>query len=228
MEIWSHRGNPGPENSLAAFEAAYNQGIRNFETDIQVTRDGIIVLSHDSHTGRVSDRRLEIGTVSFAELNESPIGSQEPWGTLDELVSSFPQVNISIDLKSDSAVPAVLAWLKGRNYDKLTFGSFKGSRIAALRKHYPWLQTALTPGEITSVMLGRSLKVKEYWGIRQAMVPESFRGIRIIREKFVEDCHKENIEVHVWVVNSLADATRLRSIGVDGIVTDNYMLFVNQ
>ena len=54
MQIWSHRGNPGPENSLAAFDAAHKIGVRNFETDIQVTKDGVIVLAHDPHTGRVA------------------------------------------------------------------------------------------------------------------------------------------------------------------------------
>lgn len=56
MIIWSHRGNPGPENSLAAFDAVHKLGIRNFETDIQVTKDGVIVLSHDPHTGRLAEQ----------------------------------------------------------------------------------------------------------------------------------------------------------------------------
>jgi glycerophosphoryl diester phosphodiesterase len=85
MQIWSHRGNPGPENSLAAFDAAHKIGVRNFETDIQVTKDGVIVLAHDPHTGRVAQQKLIISQIDFAQLNEATnkIAAHEPWGTLD-------------------------------------------------------------------------------------------------------------------------------------------------
>lgn len=227
MQIWSHRGNPGPENSLAAFDAAHKIGVRNFETDIQVTKDGVIVLAHDPHTGRVAQQKLIISQIDFAQLNEATnkIAAHEPWGTLDELVASYPDVNISIDLKSDAAVPAVLRWLKGRNYDNLIFGSFRHSRVVELRAAYPWLNTSLTPVEVSRVMLGQSLNRNGYWGTKKAMVPESFKGLGIVKERFVDRCHDEDIEVHVWVVNSLTQAERLEKIGVDGIVTDNCHLF---
>ena len=57
------------------------------------------------------------------------------------------------------------------------------------------------------------------------MVPENFKGLGIVKERFVDRCHEEDIEVHVWVVNSLTQAERLEKIGVDGIVTDNCHLF---
>lgn len=228
MQIWSHRGNPGPENSLAAFDSVYKIGIRRFETDIQVTKDGVIVLSHDAHTGRVARQRQRIRHTHFAELNKetSLIASQEPWCSLDELVASFPDVIISIDLKSDESVPAILRWLKGRNYDNLIFGSFRHSRVMELRSVYPWLNTSLTPLEVSQVMLGIPISRKRCWGITRAMVPENFKGLGIVKDSFVDRCHEVDIEVHVWVVNSLAQRDRLQKIGVDGIVTDDCELFL--
>lgn len=228
MIIWSHRGNPGPENSLAAFDAVHKLGIRNFETDIQVTKDGVIVLSHDPHTGRLAEQKLAINKTSYVDLNrhENWISLQEPWGTLDELVASFPDVNISVDLKSDDSVPAILNWLRGRKTDNLIFGSFRHSRVIELRTAFPRLNTALTPLEVSQIMIGKSLSRKQNWDFRKAMVPENFKGLRITKDTFVNRCHESNIQVHVWVVNSLAQRDYLQKIGVDGIVTDDCHLFI--
>jgi len=47
MIIWTHRGNPGPENTLDAFKQAWKDGMCHFETDIHATSDGVLVLAHD-------------------------------------------------------------------------------------------------------------------------------------------------------------------------------------
>ena len=58
MIVWTHRGNPGPENTLEAFSEAYKNGVRYFETDLHATKDGHLFLMHDKNLIRVWVRTL--------------------------------------------------------------------------------------------------------------------------------------------------------------------------
>ena len=57
VEIVGHRAFKGkyPENTLLAFEKAYAAGADVIETDLQMTSDGMVVVNHDSDTGRMWD-----------------------------------------------------------------------------------------------------------------------------------------------------------------------------
>jgi len=68
--VTAHRGNSGefPENTLAAIRSAAALGADWIEIDVLATRDGVLVASHDTTTGRAGDRDLEIARSTYAEL----------------------------------------------------------------------------------------------------------------------------------------------------------------
>ena len=68
--VTAHRGNSGecPENTLQAFESAIALGADWIETDLYVTKDSQLVISHDRDTGHTGDRRLSITNSTYAEL----------------------------------------------------------------------------------------------------------------------------------------------------------------
>ena len=57
IRLFSHRGGrmEHDENTLSAFQASYDAGYRGFETDIRMTRDGALVITHDSSLERTTD-----------------------------------------------------------------------------------------------------------------------------------------------------------------------------
>src|SRR5690606_4629777 len=65
-----HRGASGhkTENTLAAFELASNLGAETWELDTQLTRDGVVVVSHDDHLQRVFGKDVHISELSADEL----------------------------------------------------------------------------------------------------------------------------------------------------------------
>ena len=219
MIIWTHRGNPGVENTLAGFTQAWDAGIRHFETDIHLTKDGVIVLSHDPDISRLSNSSKAINELTFDELQQFPIEGAHSWATLDELVSTFPDAHISIDLKCDEVVIPFTDFAKGKNYSQWVVGSFSTARVKHVRRAFPELLTALTPREVLFMLLG--LKHSELRDGRHfAMVPPKMKGIRIVTKRFVNRCHKFNIKVFVWTINSQDELEELRKIGVDGVVSD--------
>jgi glycerophosphoryl diester phosphodiesterase len=225
MLIWTHRGNPGPENTLEAFTQAWTDGISFFETDIHCTKDGVLVLSHDPDISRLTRQAQLISDLTFEELNQFKIEKRWSWATLDQLVEHFPEATISIDIKSDDALNPFIEWAKGRNLHNLVVGSFSRKRTAAFRKAYPEARTALTSREILAINAGSTWMLKGLPSAVVAMVPVRFKGVPILTQRFIRFCKKMGIQINVWTINDPAEADRLAALDVDGIITDNYLIF---
>ena len=226
MIIWSHRGHPGTENTLQAFTAAWEDGITHFETDIHATLDGHLVLAHDPSILRLTQIDHQISTLTLEQLQEFPIHGQHPWCTLDELVTRFPDAQISIDIKSDDSLAPFIKWMNGRHAENFVVGSFSTKRVKRFRQAHPFVRTALTPLETLALVVGLDRLVKWDESIEHyAMVPLSFRGILICTSGFIKRCRSRNISIFVWTINDVSTARALVEKGAHGIVTDTYPKF---
>lgn len=90
FDLQGHRGARGlaPENTLPAFQRALELGVTTLELDIAITRDGVLVISHDpalnpDHTRDAAGRFLEqrgpaISALSWAELQSYDVGRLKP------------------------------------------------------------------------------------------------------------------------------------------------------
>jgi glycerophosphoryl diester phosphodiesterase len=226
MIIWTHRGNPGPENTLEAFAQAWKDGITHFETDIHVTKDGVLILAHDLNIQRLTGVNQEIIDLNLDELNEYPVMGLYEWCTLDSLVEAFPQAFISIDIKCDEALRPFIDWLGQHEYSKLIIGSFSTKRVTAVRSAFPKLRTSLTPKEVLMIRIGLARKLSPERSEIYAMIPEFMHGFKILTKRFIASCQQLNIPIYVWTVNSVSQAHYLDNLGVMGIVTDDYTLFL--
>ena len=87
--IAAHRGDrsDAPENTLPAFQSAFNSGFAYVETDLQLTRDGQVVLMHDTTVDR--------NRVSFASFSKISLAS------LSEVAAAFPRIVLRKTLPKD-------------------------------------------------------------------------------------------------------------------------------
>ena len=122
-----HRGEPGswPENSLPGFRSVLEAGACLLETDVQITADGVAILSHDPSTLKVTGRDLPVTATDYETLRALPAGYQERFGDsfqdlriarLDEfveLLQHWPKARAFIEIKSASitahGIPATVA-----------------------------------------------------------------------------------------------------------------------
>jgi glycerophosphoryl diester phosphodiesterase len=226
MHIWTHRGNPGVENTLEAFSQAWSDGIRRFETDIHCTKDGVLVLAHDPDIYRLTRQDFKISDLDFEQLQKFKINQLSPWATLEDLYLKFPEAFISIDIKSDDALEPFISWAQDKDLSNLVVGSFSTQRTLAFRKAFPGSRTALTTREIALINLGLSFLLRNLPSSLFAMVPIKFRGIKIFTNRLRKFCNKRGIEIHIWTINDPAVAKDLKSSGASGIVTDDYLAFL--
>lgn len=111
-----HRGEPEswPENSLRGFQAVLEAGACYIETDVQITADGIAILSHDSSVLKLTGHDLPVTATDYKTLRALPAGYPQRFGDqyrelhiarLDELVDllkKWPQVRVFIEVKEAS------------------------------------------------------------------------------------------------------------------------------
>jgi glycerophosphoryl diester phosphodiesterase len=210
---------------LQAFQAAWEDGITHFETDIHATLDGHLVLAHDPSILRLTQVDKQLSTLTLEQLQEFPIHDQHPWCTLEELVTRFPDAHVSIDIKSDDTLHPFIEWMKGRHAENFVVGSFSSKRVQSFRQAHPSVRTALTPLETLALVFGIDRFIKwEESKKHYAMVPRSFRGIPICTPGFIRRCRSRNISIFVWTINDVSTARTLLEKGAHGVVTDNYPL----
>lgn len=148
----AHRGlgTEAPENTLPAYELAAKEGFKYAETDIQTTKDGVWVVSHDSNLKRMTDYDGEIKDMTLAEVQSHPIthganvdkypGLVTP--TLDDFVRTCKEndLNPVIEIKCYGNQPyqAILDTLnKYGMKDRTIIISFYTQPLAAIRQLDP-------------------------------------------------------------------------------------------
>lgn len=228
----AHRGSAGahPENTMAAFQDAVDQGYGYIETDVHATRDGVLVAFHDDRLDRVTDRKGRIADLDWAQVSQARVHGQEPIPLFDELLSAWPNLRVNIDPKDDRALaPLITALRRPGVLERVCAGSFSGRRLAALRAALgPALCTSMGPGDVVrlrlaSLGLGPGLEQRTF-AARAAQVPVRRYGLPIVDRRFVQAAHDRGLRVHVWTINDRGAMTRLLDLGVDGIMSDETAL----
>ncbi|GIG23564.1 glycerophosphoryl diester phosphodiesterase [Cellulomonas chitinilytica] len=217
----AHRGfSPaGLENSMAAFQAAVDLGYRYVETDAHGTADGRAVLMHDASLDRTTDRAGRIAELPWAEVRRARVGGVEPVPVLEDVLGTWPDVRVNVDVKERSGVEPVAAAIeRTAAHDRVCVASFSAARRDATvaRLSRPVATSAATAEAVTFLLTGRVAAR----GFDAYQVPWRFRGRRVLTGRHVRAAHRAGRPVHVWTVNDPDDMRALLDVGVDGIISD--------
>ncbi len=227
----AHRGGArhpdlrGVENTMRAFRHAAALGYRYLETDVQVTRDGVLVAFHDDDLGRVTDRPGRVAALPYAEVGAALVGGLEPVPALTDLLEELPEVRLNIDLKTPRAVAPMIDLIESRGlHDRVCIGSFDEVTIRRFRRGVsrPVATTCgiVTVGLVRWVPLGRHVPGWVRGGGGAFQVPATRGPLRVVDAGFVRRAHAAGCHVHVWTVDDRHEMEQLLDLGVDGIITD--------
>lgn len=117
--ITAHRGysSAAPENTLPAFQLAIDQGCERAELDVQMTKDGVVMVTHDTSLRRCTGRNVNIYDLTFDEVRKLDAGrwfSAKYAGTkiptLEEVLDLCKgRIQLNIEIKPNAATPALEA-----------------------------------------------------------------------------------------------------------------------
>jgi glycerophosphoryl diester phosphodiesterase len=231
--IIGHRGasREAPENTLASFRLAFEQGADGIESDFRLTADGEIACLHDDSTGRTAGADLVVAKSSWQELSRLEVGGWkgelwrgEPLPNLKQVLAGLPAgKSLFIELKSGpEIVPPLTAALAGAGVapEQIRLLAFSAELIAILKERLPAYRSCwLTDYRWRGGWHPSQLEVLDT--LRRCGADGlASRSRGILEPAFVAALREAACEIHVWTVDAAAEARRLRDLGVDSIMTN--------
>ena len=231
--VVAHRGasRDAPENTLAAFQLAWEQGADAIEGDFLLTKDNKIVCIHDKSTERLADRKLIVKESTLSQLRELDVGlgkggkfkgTKIP--TITEVFATIPAgKKIFIEIKcGKEIIPPLLEEIKKSELkdEQVAIICFNAEVIRLLKIKAPqhkayWLSNFKRDKEghwvpsLETVL--KTLSSTKADGL------DSHHGIP---NDTIKRIKKDGYEWHVWTVNDLNIAKRLKALGVESVTTD--------
>lgn len=223
----AHRGFSleGLENSMKAFQAAIDLGYRYLETDAHGTRDGVAVALHDDTLDRTTDATGPVAERDWDAVKSARIGGVEPVPALEDVLGTWPDAKVNIDVKGNSGIgPIAAAIEKTNSHDRVCLGSFSVARRRATAKllSKPVAMPA-AQREVVAWLLGVWVGANPESSLGEVdalQIPWRRGNVPILGTKHIEAAHKAGREVHVWTVNDRDEMEYLLDLGVDGLVSD--------
>lgn len=227
--IVAHRGNSSvaPENTMAAFDAAWRVGADLFELDIQVTSDGDAAVIHNATLDETTNGSGAVAARSAAEITAldagswfSPSYAGEPVPLLADVLEYLrtrPEIGLVLEIKGDwpagpleRVLDAVSApFLSGR----LVVESFSVATMTAARDLAPQLRRDLLVGSADVGLLDLCADL----GV-SGVAPDG--RLLLQQPDLLGRLHQVGLTVAPWTLNEPAQWALALEAGVDGIVTD--------
>jgi len=227
--ILAHRGASlqAPENTLAAFELAHQQGADVIELDVMLSADEVPVVIHDPSVDRTTNGKGLVCDLPLAALQELDAGEGQRISTLDEVFDILGrQLPFNIELKNyttrdDQIVDKVAEVVKKHNIaESIIFSSFLPKNLKRVAQLLPQSPRGLLAQDNFVGWIIRTFVFR--MGDYQALNP----AMKNISKKKVESIHRIGRQVYPWILNDADDIRRAADWGVDGIITDDPELAV--
>lgn len=231
----AHRGASGdaPENTLPAFEMAWQQGADAIEGDFHLTRDGHIVCFHDADTKKRTGKKLLIRESTLPDLRKLDAGSWKDPKFTGTTIPTFREVadtvpagrKFYIEIKcGPEIIPTLLAEITASalRTEQIVVISFNEEVIRELKK--------LRPQWTANFLVSFDRKVADAperdWEALLAKLDEiQADGLGTsahpgISRELVQDLETAGYQHHVWTVNDQETARRFLGIGTRSVTTD--------
>lgn len=227
-EIWAHRGASGyaPENTLEAFRKAAEMKADGVELDIQLTKDGELVVIHDERVNRVSDGNGYVRDFTYEELRKLDVSRPIPsYGTvhiptLAQVLEELKPTGMTVNIECKTGIifypeleEKMVRLVKDMGMtERIWCSSFNHESVLKVQKLCPEMKTGFL---VSDVIVDVADYVKRY-GVH-ALHPSVYH---MQDEGLLERCRQKGIAVHIWTVNDKEQIRRFAVAGADGVITN--------
>lgn len=226
--IIAHRGASkfAPENTLAAFEMAYEMGADGIETDVHLTKDLVPVLIHDERVNRTTNGNGYIKDLMYEQLCELDAGSWfapqfagERIITLDRFLqwAKDKPIHLNIELKNNKIDYPDLETIVYERLqcfemlDRTVLSTFSTKSIKRMNCFGDTVEVAL----LTSKKDSQLMEKAEELGVNALHI-----HYRLLDLALIEACYAKNIALRVYTINRASQMLRCFKYNCTSIITD--------
>jgi len=236
VDIIAHLGasHGAPENTLAAIHLAWQQKADAVEVDVQLSKDGHLVVIHDDNTKRSGGFARKVRAQTLEELRRLDVGrwkgrrwAGEKIPTLAAVLATIPDAKrLFVEFKcGPESLPEFKRAAKqmGQRVETMVAIGFSRETMRQLKAELPDLEVCWIS------------KLRRHWRTRR-LSPAAEKLIAAAKElgvdgldldarsplnpALVDQLRAANLKVYVWTVDSPSKASQLAAAGVDGITTN--------
>ena len=219
-KIIAHRGASAhaPENTIAAFQLALEQGADGIELDVMLSKDGHLVVIHDDTVDRTTGGKGYVRDMNLEELKSLDAGEGQSIPTLDEVFEEFGgRLIINVELKNYTSVfdglPIETAKLVKKHQlgESVIVSSFNPFNLPRFHARMPEVDLGLLTQPNTA----------KKWVWRLFKYDALHPHFSDVDQVLVAALHSRNRKVNVWTVDEPSEIQRLAALEVDSIITND-------
>lgn len=223
-KIVAHRAGAAfaPENTIAALENTIKDKVGLAEIDVQQTRDGVLIVMHDSNFKRTAGLKQKVWDTDYKTVQTLEAGSHfssafagEKIPTLKELLlAAKGRIDLMIELKATGHEEKLVE----KTVEEIKAAGMSGQCTVASMDLALLKQSKELAPEIDTVYITTYLKpdFSELDYVDGYSVETSFLSARIVAE-----AHSRGKKVYGWTANTERNMKKILRLGTDGLVTDN-------
>lgn len=231
-----HRGAKAyaPENTLDSFRKAAAMGVDMVEVDIRLTKDKHPVAIHDARVKRLTESYGTVRSLTLKQVKKLKVFKSEPIPTLAEVLEVVNgSIGLNIELKVKGSAEVVVQTLRDFKVDmrNIMISSNYPNEIRAVEALEPKIVTAVilrAPNgfsfwyvfDALAVLFFPITKYYMLWVVRHARADYINLHRLLFSRKKVMFFKKHGIKTCAWTVDSPKQIAHLKSLGVDGIITN--------
>ncbi|MEG6565461.1 glycerophosphodiester phosphodiesterase [Thermoanaerobacterium saccharolyticum] len=233
--VIAHRGDSknAPENTLSSFKRAVELGSDGIELDVQLSKDGYLVVIHDERVDRTTDGIGYVKDYTLKELKRLNAGikfgrnyASEKIPTLAEVFELLEDKNVLVNIEIKSGLisyPGIEEKLVNCIFDY----NFEDLALISSFNHYS-LKTVKEIEPRLNIGLLYECGLVEPWHIANRMHAYSLHPFyaNIIPE-VVNGCRSNNVKLFPWTVDNEEVMLKMIQLGVDGIITNDPSRLIN-
>lgn len=225
VQVIAHRGYSSmfPENTMAAFEGACELGVDYIELDVQLSKDGVPVLFHDTDMKRLTGQEGLISDYTYEELQSFDVGS---WFNASFAGEGIPTLQMALEyigtqnckvyleLKDCGQIPgfeeSIVEVVRNTGMqDRIVYASF----------NYEYLKKIKELDSNSKILYNTTSDKKT---ILQEY-PAEFYGLYLesATADLIDAVHDAGSKAFAWTVTTPEEMTNLIAMGIDGIVTND-------
>lgn len=225
---FGHRGFSGkyPENTMLAFQKAYEAGCDGIELDVHFTKDNVMVIIHDEDIKRTTNGSGLVKDFTFEELRKFDASASftgqygfNPIPSFEEYVAWVKDLDIitNIEIKNGvyyyEGLEEALIDIVRKNHleDRIIFSSFNNASVMKCKRLAPEIKC----GFLMDGCIGNANGYAKSMGI-ECVHPDWHK----LTDEEIKACHERGVEINTWTVNEEADIRHMAEMGVEGIISN--------